>query len=63
MNHPHIFSYKYTICRDINIDLSKWDSNIQTSNYINESYSSGAVLAIDKPTRITSISATLIDHI
>ena len=58
-----ISSYKYTICGDINIDLLKWESNIQTSNYMNELYSAGAVLAIDKPTRLTNTSATLIDHI
>ena len=58
-----ISSYKYTICGDINIDLLKWESNIQTSDYINELYSAGAVLAIDKPTRLTNTLATLIDHI
>ena len=58
-----ISSYKYTIFGDINIDLLKWESNIQTSNYMNELYSAWAVLAIDKPTRLTNTSATLIDHI
>ena len=55
-------SYKYTIHGGININLLKWKSNIQTSNYMNELHSAGAVLAIDKPTRLTNTSAT-IDHI
>jgi len=58
-----ISSYQYIICGDTNIDLLKYDSNHQISNYLNEIYSLGATVAINKPTRLTDSSATLIDHI
>ena len=48
---------------DYNIDLSKQNIEPKVRNYINEVYSSGCCSLINKPTRITSISSTILDHV
>ena len=53
----------FYILSDININISESNSGIQANNYINTIISNGAFNIITKPTRVTSISATLIDHV
>ena len=48
---------------DFNIDLLKFDINNKTNDFLNDIFSNGFLPLITKPTRITSHSATLIDHI
>ena len=52
----------FYILGDININISESNSGIQANNYINTITSNGAFNMITKPTRLTPISATLIDH-
>ena len=52
------------IVGDINIDLLKYHSHQQqTERYLDMIYSLDLLPVITKPTRITSHTATLIDHI
>ena len=48
---------------DLNIDLLKHEHHSNTKNFLDLMYSLGFYPLIDKPTRITDISATLIDNI
>ena len=48
---------------DMNIDLLQCQSHIKTNDYLDNLFSNGVIPEITKPTRITSHSATLIDHI
>ena len=48
---------------DFNLDLLKIDENQYTKDFINQMFSSTFYPLISKPTRITNISATLIDNI
>ena len=48
---------------DFNLDLLKIDENQYTKDFINQMFSSAFYPLISKPTRITNISATLIDNI
>ena len=54
---------KCYIAGDYNIDLLKHDSHVLTSDYINCIFSHHFYPTINKPTRITATSATLIDNI
>ena len=51
------------IAGDFNLDLLKHDTNIHISNYLNTFYHYDMRPLIDRPTRITPSSATLIDNI
>lgn len=51
------------ITGDLNIDLLKYNSNNQTSNFLDMLISNNLTPRITLPTRITHTSATLIDHI
>ena len=51
------------IMGDMNIDLLKCHSHQQTERYLDMIYSFDLLPVITKPTRITSHTATLIDHI
>ena len=51
------------VCGEFNIDLLKPDNRSNTNHFLDIMYSLGLYLLIDKPTRITNISATLIDNI
>ena len=56
--------YDMYIVSDINIDLLKYHSHQQqTERYLDMIYSLDLLSVITKPTRITSHTATLIDHI
>ena len=48
---------------DFNINLLKHNSHDKTNNYVDNLLTQGFLPLITKPTRITSTSATLIDHI
>ena len=54
---------KYYIVGDMNIDLLKYNIASNVTNYLNAIHASGCNVFIDKPTRITSHSATCIDHV
>ena len=51
------------ILGDTNIDLMKYDDHVPTKDFLDMLYSYGVFPKIDKPTRITAVSATLIDNI
>ena len=51
------------LCGDINIDLLKYGSDNNTTHYVDTMFSLGLYPLIDKPTRITAHSSTLIDNI
>jgi len=48
---------------DINIDFMEVNSHPETDEYLNMLFSHGLLPIVTKPTRITSHTATLIDHI
>ena len=48
---------------DMSIDLLKYHSHQQTERYLGMIYSLDLLPVMTKPTRITSHTATLIDHI
>lgn len=50
---------EYIIFGDFNVDLLKHQNN----SYVDSVYAEGCFCLIDKPTRITSHSATLLDHV
>ena len=52
-----------TIMGDFNIDLLKYNSHEKTNDYVDNLFTQGFMPLITKPTRVTSTSATLIDHI
>ena len=54
---------EYLICGDFNIDLLKYESVNSVTDNMNFLYSEGCYNLIDKPTRITSTSSTLLAHI
>ena len=47
---------------DYNIDLLKFETHLPTSDYVNCMFSQSFLPSINKPTRVTDISATLIDN-
>ena len=51
------------ICGDFNIDLLKYEEHVGSAKCIDTMYINGLYPLIDKPTRITQQSATLIDNI
>ena len=53
----------YFLIGDTNIDFMKVNSHCQTEEYLDMLFSHGLLPIITKPTRITSYTATLIDHI
>ena len=67
-NIEHILSNAKTIktifvCGDFNIDLLKYDTHSNTKTFLDTMYSFGLYPLIDKPTRVTESSTTLIDNI
>ena len=50
------------LCGDLNIDVLKYNSCNSTNEYVNLLFANGFIQTINKPTRCTSSSATLIDH-
>ena len=53
----------FYICGDYNLDLLKVENNVDTDTFVNNLFSFGFYPIINKPSRITSHSATLIDNI
>ena len=53
----------YVICGDFNIDQIKLEKNFKVNKYFNAVYAEGCINLINKPTRITENSATLLDHL
>ena len=51
------------MCGDFNIDLLKHETHNNTKHFLDTMYSLGLYPLIDKPTRITDNSTTLIDNI
>ena len=54
---------KYEICSNPNIDVNPMNCCNNASTYTQMVASNGAYSLIDKPTRITNTSQTVIDHI
>ena len=48
------------LCGDLNFDLLKHEHHSNTKNFLDLMYNLGLYLLIEKPTRITNISATII---
>lgn len=55
--------YQLYILGDMNIDFLKYNIHSQTNDYLDMLYSNNLLPIITKPTRLTSHTATLIDHI
>ena len=53
----------YVIVGDINLDTEKYNLTSNASNYLNNLCSFGCNMFINKPTRVTSKTATCIDHV
>ena len=51
------------IMGDVNINLLKFSNHQKTNEYLENTFQSGFIPTITKPTRVTTSSATLIDHI
>ena len=51
------------IMGDCNVDLMKYDSHKKTSEFLDLIFANSFIPLINRPTRITSETATLIDHI
>ena len=54
---------KCIIFGDLNLDLLKYDSCSNVQNFVNINFEKHFFPAINKPTRVTNHSATVIDHI
>ena len=64
LNFLEHYKYEYIFCGDFNLDFLKYGSIINAiRNYIDTLHSYGCINFIDKATRITPKTATLIDHI
>ena len=53
----------YYIGGDFNADLLKSNSDINIKDFMNLTYSLGCIPLITLPTRITTTSSTLLDHV
>jgi exonuclease III len=53
----------FFIVGDFNLDVVNYSSNIRVSDYVDLLFSYGVLQIVTKPTRCTSNSATIIDHI
>ena len=51
------------VCGDFNLDILKCNSNNDAQNFLTLCHSHSILLVISEPTRIATLSATLIDHI
>ena len=54
---------QYIICGDFNINLLNCDSHNDSNTFVETMYGLGLYPLINKPTRITEFSATVIDNI
>ena len=53
----------FVICGEYNVDLLKHEIKQTVNDYINAVHTEGCFNIINKPTRITDTSATLLDHV
>jgi hypothetical protein len=53
----------HAIKGDFNIDLLKYETHKKTNDFIDDMISHNFIPLITKPTRVTTHSATIIDHI
>ena len=53
---------KFIIFGDISINLLKYGKDLRVNRYVNEITSLECIIPIDKPTRLTETSSTIIDH-
>ena len=60
ITNEHKLSY---ICGDFNLNLLNADNHVPTRNFIDTMYANSFLPLISKPTRVTTASATLLDHI
>ena len=62
---PKISNQRYTciIVGDLNIDLLQWDTQKPIRNYLDTVTTNNFMPLLMLPTRVTSISSTLIDHV
>ena len=51
------------ILGDINIDILKFQNHHKSNEYLYNTFASGFIPLITRPTRVTPYSATLIDHV
>ena len=53
----------YILCGDYNVDVLQRHSSSPINAYVDSVYAEGCLCLIDKPTRFTPSSATLLDHV
>ena len=53
----------FSLMGDFNLDLSKYNVHEKTTDFVDNIISHGCLPTIHKPTRVTTESATIIDHI
>ena len=67
LHYREILSYigtsKFIICGVFNLKLLQYESSSLVETYVNGALEHGLISLINKPTRVTSHSATVIDHI
>ena len=51
------------LCGDFNLDLLKYNNNLPTKRFIDMVFNPGMFPLISKPSKITDVSAKLIDNI
>ena len=47
----------------VNIDLLRFSDHLKTSDFLDAIYANGFIPLINRPTHVTSQSATIIDHL
>ena len=52
----------FVICGDLNINLVKYNKDTKVNNYANDITSMGCIISIDRSTRMTETSSTILDH-
>ena len=50
------------VCGDLNVDLAKYDVNSNVKSFVDTSIENSFLPLINRPTRVTDHSATIIDH-
>ena len=53
----------YILCGDYNVDVLQRHNSSTINAYVDSVYVEGCLCLIDKPTRFTPSSATLLDHV
>ena len=63
LNQLNQTKQEYVICGDFNIDQTELEKNSKINRCFNAVYAEGCINLINKSTRITENSATLLDHL